>query len=1147
MRAHIRFILVTLLLLFLLLIAGTVSAAGSLSGRVTEYGSGVPRQGIELTLFRSEDPNSAGDDAWIPVHSVYSDINGEYLFANLEPRQYRVHIWALTDSSGRHFVEADLYNVQVFDNSETVDMDLLLHEAGFIWGYVRTASGTPIPGVTVWAHAEWFKEGPGWHDATTDETGLYRIWVLPSPGEFYVLVTRGAVLNIDTPDPTIYTAEIAPGLYQVTIQGARGPDFALTEGGCISGRVVNEQGVGVQDVEVWPHTGILEVPRVRTGWGGYYSTSLPVTDQAYAFIQTGDLDPIVLDGIKYGSGERFVGPFSITPGLPCTEAPDMVMLPSGSIEGVVTDTAGIPIVGAEIEIQGFDADGNELDVGELPFTDALGQYTLDFVPPGEYTVRALKNGWVMTTRNGVVVTSGEQTDLDLVLRRADQATAVSGQVADFLSNTCQKDSNGILLPHYLDNGYEIGNQDICQNGIVAIPSDYLYRTQEPISILALGEIDDGYTGYFLPHPTEIVGNYHLALPPGMVDGLLYSEYRTDRGEYILIKDRLQWTLAKGETLTDQDFQLLPTTDTGVLEGVINYPSEADFNPRMTVIIAFNEDHPSGSTLGDAFAWPTFAPVYRIGHLPTGRYTLRVLSQGFVDQTYEGVVVTSGATTVQDITLSTGATLSGSITNAVTGLPVAGARVEFSSNSKTGVSDTTGAYAVSGLAADDYNLLVTKPGYADFSATVSVSLPNTSYDIALDPQAGSISGQVVDVTATAINDAQVVAYNPALDSYKTGITIAGHFAIADLPAGDYVLGIHATGYSTVQYPASGTLTLNPNQTLVLSNPIMLSPTPPLFDSWSTVSESAGVKTLQVTFTTDIALLAAPIITAHGHVTTNGCNSLDWQTITAGKYLATCEVATGESLVRIDIAESSQPVIPGYPASASFSFEVADNLLSTSSTNFFNAIGGDTSIMGTQDNTQVYVPPFALVGSDTQAVKLTVKRYGNPDDAASSNSDQTVSAVYDFFFEDDAVRIDTNHRVTITLQFEKPVDMSQEAFEADLKIGYFRVSDQQWVYQNDPDSGIDNIHINWLNSTVTFDTSHFTRFAAFVPKAETIPGDYDSDGDVDRDDLSILLLDRNKTVEASACGPACDLDQDGLITALDARTLVLLCSRPRCATE
>jgi len=61
---------------------------------------------------------------------------------------------------------------------------------------------------------------------------------------------------------------------------------------------------------------------------------------------------------------------------------------------------------------------------------------------------------------------------------------------------------------------------------------------------------------------------------------------------------------------------------------------------------------------------------------------------------------------------------------------------------------------------------------------------------------------------------------------------------------------------------------------------------------------------------------------------------------------------------------------------------------------------------------------------------------------------------------------------------------------------------------------------------------------------ITGDLDGDCDVDKNDLNILLLDRNKPVSQSACGSACDLDGDGIITGLDARKLVLLCTLPRC---
>jgi len=67
---------------------------------------------------------------------------------------------------------------------------------------------------------------------------------------------------------------------------------------------------------------------------------------------------------------------------------------------------------------------------------------------------------------------------------------------------------------------------------------------------------------------------------------------------------------------------------------------------------------------------------------------------------------------------------------------------------------------------------------------------------------------------------------------------------------------------------------------------------------------------------------------------------------------------------------------------------------------------------------------------------------------------------------------------------------------------------------------------------------------IRKKEAIQGDLDHDGDIDQNDLNILLTYRNQP--ASEC-PECDIDGDGIITVLDARKLVLLCTRPRCACE
>ena len=75
--------------------------------------------------------------------------------------------------------------------------------------------------------------------------------------------------------------------------------------------------------------------------------------------------------------------------------------------------------------------------------------------------------------------------------------------------------------------------------------------------------------------------------------------------------------------------------------------------------------------------------------------------------------------------------------------------------------------------------------------------------------------------------------------------------------------------------------------------------------------------------------------------------------------------------------------------------------------------------------------------------------------------------------------------------------------------------------------------------------FFRQVAVGDEQVSVTGDLDGDRDVDRDDLAVLHAARNQP--AQGADDSRDLDGDGTVTALDARRLTQLCTRPRCATE
>lgn len=162
-------------------------------------------------------------------------------------------------------------------------------------------------------------------------------------------------------------------------------------------------------------------------------------------------------------------------------------------------------------------------------------------------------------------------------------------------------------------------------------------------------------------------------------------------------------------------------------------------------------------------------VYIIEDLEEGEYTLRCGAADYLLATLS-VVVVEGQTTVQDIALEplTFGSVDGLVTDAVTGLPIAGARVMLRPVHEAGadgdwhwlsaVTGVDGMYFIENVIAGEYEATARAFGYLpNEPVLVSVSDGATStVDLALDPLAfGSAEGTVTDsATGDPIDGARV---------------------------------------------------------------------------------------------------------------------------------------------------------------------------------------------------------------------------------------------------------------------------------------------------------------------------------------------------------------------------------------------------------
>ncbi|WP_329363008.1 carboxypeptidase-like regulatory domain-containing protein [Streptomyces sp. NBC_00669] len=159
-------------------------------------------------------------------------------------------------------------------------------------------------------------------------------------------------------------------------------------------------------------------------------------------------------------------------------------------------------------------------------------------------------------------------------------------------------------------------------------------------------------------------------------------------------------------------------------------------------------------------------TYRLG-LPVGRYDLKVTAYGYAARTLDGVSVTDGGTTAEDVALTSEpmATLSGKVTDGSGhGWPLyATVAVGGRPGAPVYTDPKTGAYSVRVPQGSDYTLHVSAvaAGYTAADDTVTVGTADTVHDTAL----------AVDATA-CVAPGYAAAYTGLSQTFDTGSTPTG---------------------------------------------------------------------------------------------------------------------------------------------------------------------------------------------------------------------------------------------------------------------------------------------------------------------------------------------------------------------------------------
>ena len=307
-------------------------------------------------------------------------------------------------------------------------------------------------------------------------------------------------------------------------------------------------------------------------------------------------------------------------------------------------------------------------------TDNSGSYQINTVEPGQYQVIAAKNGYDTLSVN-VTVVAGATASADFILVKSDTTKNKQyGQIT------------GTIL-----------------NAKTFIPIENVNLTSTPVTSSITSDPFGKYTFVNVIPGQYVIKSEKIGYDTTLINVNVLAGQITKADIY----------------LTETDTTTPPTTGS-IIGNVV------DAQTSLSISGALVSTNPSTSTvftIGDG--------TYSFTNIQPGDYSVSVSKIGYQDAVAQITVAAGSETRANFVMVTSTGTITGTVTDDSTHLPIAGVNIQTQPGSASVTTDNLGKYTFNKIPPASYTIQAKASGYSDASLSVVVTAGNiTQADISM---------------------------------------------------------------------------------------------------------------------------------------------------------------------------------------------------------------------------------------------------------------------------------------------------------------------------------------------------------------------------------------------------------------------------------